>query len=345
MKKSYLIYALIVLGMLSCKKEDFKEKVNSNSTEISNFEETQYKNFKHEIIVYDETNKNYVMYALHSDNMSVITDFLNNNELEISTNNNKQIDIALNSPRESNDEVSLEGEQLESNLIIELVNHSFEANMKFFSLNIKSKGLKNGLFSKAPITYVANTNTQTHIGAIHKGYGYNNMLKYKYKENNWYSTLWKDYEVNGIGNWFIYPGNYGYAHYWDYESRNPKKVAMLVYQDFRQNNYNYYVFYSLDSEYAYSKVCPLGSYDSNNFGECYYGTVPQGSTAFTYNYGAGGTWFMYTFVNGSCPWQPEIESGSDLANCKVVKIPNDAVGKEYIWNRNLLIKSYKFSEL
>ncbi|WP_107038545.1 hypothetical protein [Brumimicrobium mesophilum] len=353
MKKLLLITAILFFGIVSCQKQELIPK-NSNETKgISNYEESKTRNFKHELVIYDDDNKSYIMIALHADDLDVINEFNKNNRIIINpsnTNIEKGVNSIIDNKQEllNNHEVKddFQGtENQESSLVIEVIKHNFNTTKKHFTLGIESTNNTKSFVPGISITWTANTNTQTHIGAIHNGTGYNNLVRFRYKSG--LNLSWKHLSSGGFNAWYITPGSSSYFRYWWYEYSNPRKVEMIVQSDNRQTGINYYVIYSLDANNAYSKECPIGNYNNNNYAECYYGTVPVGTNAFDFNYGgSGGTWFLYTPINGNvCPWLPEVGSGFDGAHCKVVKIPNDAVGKQYVWQRDLLIKSYKLSEL
>jgi len=342
MKKIYVICATLIIGAVACQKTEIKPTDRSKLEGVSSFEESQVNKYKKEIVVYDESNKNNVMLALHSDDMEEINKFINTYDIVVNTS--FSLDNSSNGIDEdripNGDSQFNEGDNLEPKLTIELVSQNIESNEKYFSLNFKSKAGTKLIIPKAPVGFMVKGGNA--IGVVHRGQGYINRVKYRYKKH--FASLWKDYYAGNVNAWHIHPGAYSYYNYWDYSIPDPHKVNMLVYQDYRQNYINYEVFYSLNS--GYSQQCALGTYNTNNYGECYYGSVPEGSSPFIYNYGgAEGTWFLYTPINNTCPWLPEAESGFDTQNCKVVKIPSDRVGKAYTWQRDLLTKSYSFSEL
>ena len=331
MKK--LIYsfatALLVGSFLySCQKEELRQNVSDDSNKTSNYEESQTRKFKKEIVVYDETNKNNVMIALHADDENVISDFLNNNELKINPTDS-DIYKALRTPMSSTEAIGkdVQGDMnTEPKLVIELIKQNINSDNEYFSLSFESKNSNKDYISGYPIAF--ETSTQV-VGSVHLGSGYQYIAQYEFKKN-WWNLNWDDVYVNGANAWFVYAGS-PYYNYYNFSGFSTHKRRMILRPDNRQGSVNYKVFYSTMSSDAFSRQCPLGSYDSNNFGECYYGTVPSGTNAFTYNYGGStGVWFMYTPLNGTCPWQPESGSGFDGQNCKVVQIPPSRVGTEYI---------------
>jgi hypothetical protein len=346
LKKNYFILAMLSLGVIACQKEELRQNVSNSSSKVSNYEESQTRKFKKEIVVYDETNKNNIMIALHADDENVILDFLNNNELKINASDS-DIDKALRTPMSSSElgERDQQGDlNTEPKLVIELIKQNIDSENKYFSLSFESKDSNKNYQAGYPIGF--ETNTQV-VGSVHLGFGYSYLQQYDFKKN-WWNISWDDVWVAGVNAWLVNPEFTGvpYYNYYDFSNVSTHRRKMVIRPDRRQSSVNYKVFYSTMSVDAFSRECPLGSYNSNVFGECYYGTVPLGSVAFTYNYGgSSGVWFMYTTTNGTCSWQPESGSGFDGANCKVVQIPPSRVGTEYIWSRNLNIQSYRIGEI
>lgn len=83
--------------------------------------------------------------------------------------------------------------------------------------------------------------------------------------------------------------------------------------------------------------CEIGTYDYNNFGECFVGTAPVGTTAFIWGPNSNSLNFYYSPINGNqCP---RAGSWFDGANCFVMHIP--ASCEPYTWQRNWLVKSKK----
>ncbi|PKR79562.1 hypothetical protein CW751_14525 [Brumimicrobium salinarum] len=333
------------MGIIACQKEELGKNVNDNSSKISNYEESQTRKFKKEVVVYDKTNKNNVMIALHSDDENIISDFLKNNELIINTSD-ADIVKALSKPVSDYEPIGndLNHDMVtEPKLVIELIKQNIDSENKYFSLRFESKNYMKNYQSGYPIGF--ETNSQI-IGSVHLGYGYSYFSGYQFKAK-WWNTLWDDVYVNGAKSFFV-NASPNYYNYYDFSNITTRKRKMTIRPDRRQGGMNYEVFYSKMADNALSRECFLGSYDPNNFGECYYGTVPEGSSAFWHDYGGTtGTWFMYTPVNGTCPWKPEPGSGFDGANCRVVKIPSAIAnyGRQYIWRRNLLTESKRFGEI
>lgn len=343
-KKKHFILSILLLVMISCQKENLFKNVNDSSGKISNYEESQVRKFKKEIVVYDETNKNNIMIALHADDENIISDFLNNNELKINLFDLDSYEV-IETPMSSTELVhdNFRGDMdSEPKLIIELVKQNIDSNGEYFSLSFERKNLNKNYVLGYPIGF--ETSTQT-IGSVHLGFGYSYLTQYQFKKENLWNLSWHYIYKNEVNAWFVNPYP-EYYNYFNFSNIATRKRGMIIRPDQRQGQINYKVFTSTFSSDAFSRECPLGTYDFDVFGECYYGTVPTGTNAFTYNYGGStGVWFMYTPLNGSCPWTPEPESGFDGANCKVVQIPPNRVGTEYIWNRNLLIEAYRIGEI
>ncbi|MEX1190755.1 MAG: hypothetical protein WEA99_02195 [Brumimicrobium sp.] len=290
------------------------------------------------------------MLAIHSDDEVALNNTLENYNFILNASDSEVEDILNGSNKTSEnrptvDDADFQGDiEAEPLLVIEVVRQNIKSGNDYFSLSLESKSDNKAYIpSVFPVSF--QTSSTTLIGAVHLGHGYEFMLRYQYK-NNWWN-FWQTVDVGGVNAWILGQSSpYPYYHDHNFGSNGGYRRQMTLNPDERQNYVNYKVYFSTMSSTAYSQECPLGSYNINVFGECYYGTVPPGSNAFTYNYGGStGVWFMYTTSDGTCSWTPEPGSGYDGANCKVVQIPPSRVGTEYIWQRNLNIKSYKIGEI
>lgn len=167
------------------------------------------------------------------------------------------------------------------------------------------------------------------IGAVHTGSGYEFGVVLSYKEK-WYSS-YKTIK-NGDSNFWVI--GEPYYNYWiRHSSGSVYERKLVAIPDRRQGTHNWIIRYSAD--HFRSRGCSLGTYDYNVYGECYVGTVPEGTTPFVWGPNNNDLRFYYTPVNGNqCPMAG---SSFDGNNCFVVNIP--AGVEAYTWQRNMLVKS------
>jgi hypothetical protein len=322
--------------LYSCSsEEEIISEVKMND-EISDSKIEWEGEYKKDIIVEDEKGINQVFYTLYSNEEGFIADFLDNNTLTIKVNTNdysraKQSELEPYKPLKSNgNEYDLDASPL---LTIELVSTNLKSDVTDYSLEVETKKLKsaNFAFSTWPVSY---TTKNDFIGIVHRGTGYEFVTKYRYKKN-WISS-WREVEVDGgVNAWFVTPYS---SYYGSFSSGDYRKRAVVVYSHRDQNGVNYHIAYS--NEDFRSRICEIGTYDYNGYGECYVGSSPEGTTAFVYGDDENSLNFYYTPINGDeCPMEG---SSFDGANCFVMDVP--AGCEPYTWRRNWLVKSKKLYE-
>lgn len=334
MKKILQFALLIVLTTLfSCEKEDQKlqkEIVNG----VSDSQAFREGKFKKEIIISDASGSNQAFYAIYSDDEKLLNDFLESNQLSLITNDGKN--QIFNSSDLFSDQQSIfktsENFNLEQEpkIIIDLVSTNLLENVSSFLLEVEPNEIKstNDFIFGYPVGY---TTQNDFIGAVHRGNGYEFVAKLRYKKNR--LSQWHDLEINGANSWFIYPSG---AYYCALDEDNDLfKRGIVIYPHQYQSGVNYHIAY--EHEDFRSRICEIGTYDFNNYGECYVGTAPEGTSAFIYGPNSHNLSFYYTPKNGNqCPLAGSYFDG---ANCFVMSIPSTC--EPYTWQRNWLVKSNK----
>ncbi len=326
MKKILQLAIIAVIAtLMSCEKEEQNLQKEIND-EISDSQAQNDGKFKKEIIVTDASGNNQAFYAIYSDDEQLLNDYLEANHLSLKINQD-DVEILKNTGKNSTQKLkSTTSENFdlleEPKIIVELVTTNLQESVVSYSLEVEQTQLKstNDFIFGYPVGY---TTKNDFIGAVHKGWGYEFVAKFRYK-SKWYSS-WKYLEVNGANAWYIYPsGDYYCALDEDYDLY---KRGIVIYPHSYQSGTNYTIYYN--SNDFRGRDCTIGSYDSAN---CYVGTPPDGTTAFIYANN-----FYYTAVSGNqCP-----KSGSwfDGANCFVMDIPSSCV--PFIWSNRWYVKTDK----
>lgn len=329
MKKILQLTLIAVIAtLMSCEKEE-----QNLQTEISNeISDSQVQNdgkFKKEIIVTDASGNNQAFYAIYSDDEQLLNDYLEANHLSLKINEDdvetlKNTDMPSTQNLKSTTSENFDLTE-EPKIIVELVTTNLQENVVNYSLEVERTQLKstNDFFFGYPVGY---TTKNDFIGVVHRGSGYEFIAKIQYK-SKWYSS-WKYLEVNGGNAWIISPSS---AYFCDLDERyDLYKRGIVIYPHYYQSGTNYHIAYSAND--FRGRTCEIGTYDYNNYGECYVGTSPVGTTPFIYAHN-----FYYTPINGNqCP---RAGSWFDGANCFVMDIPANC--EPYTWSRNWLVKSNK----
>lgn len=323
-----LLLIAVVITFMSCEKEEQvpQKKVGK---EISDSKVQSDGKFKKEIIVTDESGVNQAFYVIYSDDEQLLSEYLESNKLSLKINASdierlKSTDLSKQKMLESDNIDDFDLTQ-EPKIIVELVTTNLQDDVVSYSLEVnslKTKSTKDWI-TGYPVGYTTSNNF---IGAVHRGWGNKFIAKFRYK-TKWYSS-WKYLTVNGANSWWIYTSG---AYYISLnENYSLYKRGIVIYPHLYQNGINYTIIY--DHNIFRGRTCAIGSYDYNNYGECYVGTAPSGTSAFIYAHN-----FYYTPINGNqCP---RAGSWFDGANCFVMDIP--AGCEPYTWQRNWLVKSNK----
>lgn len=326
MKKVLQLSLIVVfLALMSCEKKQISQ--NEIETEVSSIGENSPGLFKKEVIVTDESGQNSLFIAIYSDLESAIEEYLNNTELSLILEE-KEIIEKIKQNSEVSD-ISTKGDiqppkvEKEHSVVVEIVRTNLETNVEAYSLEVKTKENNTKDFQYG--TYADYSSSSDFAGIVHGGTGYNLWVSTQYK-NNWLSGWTTVYAG------YLYPTSTYYAYVDTYDTY---RTGIGVYLDARQGSQNYVMTFT-KSNY-YSHTCAIGSYDYNNYGECYLGTAPVGTSAFFYTFASGNTYSYYTPLSGnSCPLPG---SSFDGANCRVQLIPPGCY--TYTWQRNWLVQSNK----
>jgi hypothetical protein len=329
MKKILLSTLVFIVFFISCEKEQ-------TNNELADFDlVSQIENegkFKEEIVVFDESGRNQAFYAIYSDDKILLAEYLKKHEFTLKINELNVEETQVSNFNNYNDYLKSGKNDFdltqEPKIIVELVTTNLQDNVKSYSLEINGINLKsaNDFIFGYPVGY---TTSNDFIGAVHRGYGYEFVVRFSYK-TGWLSS-WKDFVVNGGNAWFVYPSNEYYISLG--ESYDFYKRRIIIYPHYYQSSTNYHIAY-VRNDYR-SRTCEIGTYDYNVYGECYVGTAPVGTTAFIWGPNENQLSFYYTPVNGNqCPMAG---SSFDGANCYVMAIP--AGCEPYIWGRSWLVKS------
>ncbi len=324
-----LIAALITF--MSCGKEEsiLQKEVG---TETSNSIAQSDGKFKKEIIVTDESGKNQAFYAIYSDDENLLSEYLMAHELSLKINE-EDVEMLKSSDLSNQKQLKSSNENFNLNqepkIIIELVTVNLQSDVVSYSLELKNSQLKstNDYIFGYPVSYRTRNDF---IGVVHRQNGYEILVRIIYK-SKWLSS-WKYLTDGGANAWFV---GRTYAQYYAAfgEDYNVYKRGLVIYPHLYQTSTNYHIAYSRNDFRGTN--CIIGTYDYNNYGECYVGTSPVGTQAFVWGPDSNNLSFYYTPINGNqCP---SPESFFDGANCFVMAVP--AGCEPYTWERNWLVKS------
>jgi len=320
MKKLFLIISVILVVMVSCKKEEqtlTKQQIIPINNQPSNSTVVNEKKFSKEIIVSDESKQNTAFYRIWSDDEKILADYLNAVEFKLNTTNKSIIeptgDVPLLKDKNQPDLANYDLTQ-KPQITIELVNTNLQNNVKSYSLEI-TKTAKDYLIGY-PIDYIT---SRPFIGIVHTGNGYPILARFE-KRDTWH-TGWSYYGSN----FFLYPTSYfNYPYYNTMTGGDLYRRGVIVWPDRRQTSQNY--TYSFWENELRGRDCTIGWYDGSN---CGVGTPPSGTTAFIY-----ANYFYYTPISGNqCPYPG---SWFDGANCAVRSIPSNC--SPFIWANNWYVK-------
>lgn len=315
-----------IIIFTSCEKEQNVSFKQDNDPTSKNESEGK---FKEEIVVSDECGNNQAFYAVYSDDENLLLEYIKRHEFSLKIN---EIDIQNLKSNDFNTQKSALISDIndfdltqEPKIIFELVSTNLQDDVVNYSLEINSVNLKsaNDFIFGYPIGFETKNDF---IGAVHKGYGYEFVTKFRYK-NCGFLCSWKDFEVMGVNAWFVYPASLYYICL--DESYDFYKRELILYPHYYQSGVNYRIAYSRN-EFR-GQFCTIGSYDTEN---CYVGTPPSGTTAFIWG-DANGQHFYYTPLNGNqCPLPG---SSFDGANCYVMTIPSNC--DPFVWSNNWYVRT------
>lgn len=314
---------------MSCEKNDV---IAPDVTESDISKSSTYSDglFRKEIVVQDISGKNKAFYAIHSDDQALLSDYFLNNEFTLMINegnvewSKQNFETSQNQVKADSDRFNL---KQEPKIFVELIRTNLQKDVQEYSLHIVGKNLKSTTYVAGyPVAY---TTTNNFIGAVHDGSGSEFIAKLEYKAY-WYTINWTYVEIGGVSSWTIDPDIFyhiGLDEDWDVYKR-----GIVIYPDYYQQGVNYHIAYSAND--FKSRTCAVGTYDYNNYGECYVGTAPVGTTAFFYGTGSN-RYAYYTPVSGNnCPLSGSVFDG---LNCRYVSIPVGCT--TYVWQRNWLVES------
>jgi hypothetical protein len=315
-----LLVVLIYLGLVGCEQYKFNK-------EISNSNEDSEGLYKKEILVTDGTGENKAFYAIYSDDSTCLTNFLESYNFTLKVNENIPNDYLNKQDKiAKQDDFKKYKLQETPKITIELVFANIKNGIKNYSLQITKKISNKKEFLIDGYHALAYTTTKNFIGIILNKKGYSVAVRFRYKLHRF--SRWKDLADRYGDNTVIINTEGDYFACID-ERYSFYKRGFIVYPDIRQGGIiNYSIVYN-HKDYR-GRVCRIGKYDYNNFGECFVGSSPVGTKAFIWH-----SKFYYTPVNGNhCP-RPG--SHFDGANCFVMNIPKGC--EAYTWKRNWLVKS------
>lgn len=335
MKKNHimLIVLLLFLGATSCEKDE--KNVIESTSEVSCSETLSDGKYLKEIVVTDETGKNQAFYAIYSNDETLLKEFYDSHIFSITINKHDVKSIKneskakhLNHEKKGfseKDYPSVNTNEPDINII--LIKYNLEENVNSFTLTVESIASKNFNFSAA----IGYTTTEDFIGIVHRCQGYEFLIRMTYR--NCWLCFTQDVIKNGQNAWIIDSNPSGF--YYDWLSIETWRRSIIVIPHIYQTSINYEIVYDIDN--FYSRQYLLGTYDANNYGECYVATAPVGTTPFIWGPNPNDLRFYYHALNGNqCPLPG---SWFDGYSCFVVAIP---VGADpYLWNRNMLVKSQR----
>lgn len=317
---------MAAVTFMSCQKEEIS---TNPGNEISDSQAQNEGKYKKEIIVTDESGKNQAFYAIYSDDEQILNQWIEAQELSLNINETdvekmKSADLTSKQKHNPEDLNNFDLTQ-KPKITVDLIFTNLQENVTSYSLEVKSKSTRDFVYGY-PVVYTTQNNF---IGTVHRSWGYEFACKLQYKKGS--LSSW-NYVTNGNGTntWFVYAGQ----PYWcQFATGDYYKRGIVIYPHKFQNGVNYYIAYSRND--FRSRTCPIGTYDYNNYGECYVGSSPVGTTAFVWGASQSSLAFYYTPVNGNqCPMPG---TWFDGANCFYMNVP--ASYEPYTWTRNWLVKS------
>jgi len=328
MKKVVLfILSLSIICFWGCEDQGLEVQDELNKGP-SNLDETVEGKFKKDIEVTDETGENTIFLSIYSNELNLLNKYIENHNFTLMTSSEELSYVEFETPSSGN----LKAYTKESNnfsideepkIIVELVTENLKPDIKSFYLNVQTKNnLKSDFIWGTPVAF---TTENDFIGVVHKGWGYEFVIRFAYKQY-WYSVIWQEvYDQYGANAWFIYPTSLYYGcmnEGWDVHKRR-----LTLYPHYYQSGINYNIAYSR-SNYR-GRNCTIGGFDGLN---CYVGTPPTGTTAFVYPNPSGA--FYYTPLPGNqCPYPG---SYFDSMNCYAMDVPSSCEG--FIWDNNWYVK-------
>lgn len=223
---------------MSCEKE---EQVSIEETDdlISNSSSDNEGVFKEEIVITDESGLNFASYVIYSDDKDLLSEFLEVNDFSLLINED-DIEILNSTKLFENEQSKFNSDDFELDqepkIIVELITTNLQEDVKTYSLDIKQNNSKstNFIFG-SPIGY---TTKKNFIGVVHYGWGYEFVVKLRYK-SKWYKS-WKYYTKNGANAWFVYPSSSDRASL----SMSSYKLGLTLYPHKYQRTKNYRITYS-----------------------------------------------------------------------------------------------------
>lgn len=300
MKKNYIMLIVLVLflGATSCEKDE--TNVIESKVEVSCSEALSDGKYLKEIVVTDETGKNQAFYAIYSNDETLLNQFYDSHNFLITIDKHdiksmKMRDETLHLNDEKRDFFEKDYPSVNTNepdINIILIKYNLEDNVNSFTLSVEAISSKNYNFSAA----IGYTTTEDFIGIIHRCQGYEFLIRMTYK-NCWLCPT-KDVIKDGQNAWIINSNPGGF--YYDWLSMETWRRSIIVIPHIYQTTINYEVVYSADN--FRGRQCLLGTYDVNNYSECYVATAPVGSTPFIWGPNPNDLRFYYHAINGNqCP--------------------------------------------
>jgi hypothetical protein len=328
MKKLWILFMFLpmFLFMVSCEKES-QLSDNSIQNGVSNPDQYSLGKFKREIILKDETGQSTLFVAIHSDYESAIDEYLAEYELKLSISDISLIQD-LKKSAEVNETIQTKVDKKapsidpEHSVIVEIVNSNIIGEDKAYLLDVTKKATLTKDFQTG--TYADYMDASDFAGVVHKGTGYDIYVSTNFK--NTFLSFWTN----------VYTGYLYSSFYYAYVDKpNSYRVAIGVYLDARQTTQNYQVVFTKDN--FRSRTCSLGTYDYNEFGQCYVGTTPTGTTPFVWGPDENSLAFYHMPLSGNnCPMPG---SWFDGYSCYIVAIPE---GTEWMtWQNHMMVKSEK----
>jgi len=316
----------------SCKKDETLTK-KELPVSVSSKYEPEFGKFTEEIIVYDSTGENSLFIALHANKDEYIKDYLTNFKLVLVPGPNWQNPMLKSGNLQEKERFSNTSEipklTLEQKVTVEFLAYNLKDNNSNYGLSVikiipkNGNRLKSGVVTK--LLYNSFVTTSSFIGVVHKGYGWDgnnyDLMTFFSKKDCWLCG-WDD-----LGSRLLIGDHpYEYYEYVEDYSGDAYKLAVGVYFDSRETNGDCLYITDVKSNFR-GQNCSIGSYD---YGNCFVGTPPSGTTAF-----CSSGQFYYTPINGNqCPL-----SGSEFdgANCWVMTYPTDS--EPFIWSNNWYVKT------
>ena len=317
MKRNYFIVAIsiAIIFFASCEKEEdiYPHVAGTNSEAPADF--------KKEIIISDKTGENSIFVAITSSSKENLDDFISSNEFELNIITKK---VIFSSNELKSEEIENKPTiDYENTVNVEVVKTNLKDPNLAYSLKVNDSN-KNNLKNINSYSYsVTYTDYADYMTIVHRGHGYGIYIE------GWYTNSWIGLWHKEFEGWIHNSGTYGY--YAKIDKPGSYKTKLFVQ---RTQSHQYYdVFYQPN---ARGHACKIGNFDKNNYGECYLGTSPAGTSPFFWTSPQTGiTGQYYSKLPGNnCPYPGSIFDG---AHCFVRNIP--AGCETYTWWRNWLIKS------